>query len=295
MMGMLVQVVKIREFSGHSQAVYSLCMDTADGCFYSAGADGMLVRWKLDETDGLLVARHTSAVYSLCFRHGRVISGTHGGLLSVFDAKKFELIKHLQLSQSPIFDIIDFNGKIMVATGEGKLIELDDDFSIRRQIQLSTKSLRKLELMDGALAVAGSEGVIWILDIHLDIVAELKDQAMSVFGLAYWKSGKSLISGGREATLKIYHGQSLHQTINAHLLHIHDIRINPAQTMYLTCSMDKTVKLWKLSDNTLLKVIDHQKYGGHLSSVNKILWFDKNKFISCSDDRTLKCFEIQEK
>jgi WD repeat-containing protein 61 len=295
MIGMAIQVVKIREFIGHSQPVYSICKDTSPNCFYSAGGDGMLVRWHMDEDDGTLVARHESAVYSL-FAEGRsLMSGSSAGIFSVFDTESFVLKRRIQLTNSPVFDIRMNGDMTLVATGDGFLHILDGDFSIVRSIRLSDKSLRKIEFTGSGIAVSGSDGVIYLLNRDFEVVSELKEQQMSVFALAWQRDSGTLITGGREATVKLYREGSLSQTIHAHLLHIHDAVFNEAQTLLLTGSMDKTIKLWDAEDYALLKVIDLEKYGGHTSSVNKILWFDKNNFISCSDDRTLKCFEIREK
>jgi len=292
---MAIQVVKIREFNGHSQAVYTISKDIRPGYFYSGGGDGMLVRWHINETDGTMIARHDEAIYTIYNNDNYVFTGTINGLFTVFAADTFLMLKHLKLSEKAIFDIMAFNGEILVATGEGTLLFLDHEFNLLKTMSLSTKSLRKMVLTDEGLAVAGSEGIVWVLNRDLQVVSELRAQDLSVFALAYHSASKTILSGGRDATLKLYRNSQLFKTINAHLLHIHHISLNAAQTMYLTCSMDKTIKLWDADDDRLLKVIDLEKYGGHTSSVNKILWFDKNNFISCSDDRTLKCFEILEK
>jgi WD repeat-containing protein 61 len=292
---MSIQVVKIREFKGHSQAVYSICKAVDQDVFYSAGGDGMLVRWQLDEPDGTLLARHESAVYSVFANGAYLMTGTREGLLSVFDNKDFQLSRRIKLSDHPVFDLLEWHHRILVAAGDGSLYVLDEDFNLMKTIRLSNKSLRKMEPMGEHLAVASSDGIIRILDRQLNPVSELGGQSMSVFALAYNSITNTLISGGREAVLRLYKDGQQVKTIAAHLLHIHCISLNEAQTLYLTCSMDKTIKLWDSTDDTLLKVIDHGKYDGHTSSVNKILWFDKNNFISCSDDRTLKCYEILKK
>jgi hypothetical protein len=51
-----LQAKHLKSFTGHQSAVYALCSD-GDGGFFSAGGDGMLVRWNLEEQDGVLLAR----------------------------------------------------------------------------------------------------------------------------------------------------------------------------------------------------------------------------------------------
>ncbi len=255
----------------------------------------MLVQWRLADQDGVMIARQASAIYTLACHGPLLMSGTHSGVFSVFDTVSRDLVSHLQADTSPVFDIAFFNGLVLLATGHGSLLVLDQDFSLVKRVRLSEKSLRRIEPVGERIAVSGSEGIIWILDAGFDTVSRFQAHSTSVFAMAHSPLSGTLLSGGRDALLKLFRDNELLTTIPAHLLHIHGIALNHDESLYLTCSMDKTIKLWHAPDNALLKVIDFTKYGGHTSSVNKILWFDKNKFISCSDDRTLKCFEIQQK
>ena len=95
--------------------------------------------------------------------------------------------------------------------------------------------------------------------------------------LAYSPNGEFLLSGGLDAVLKIWEvhkGFAPVQTINAHWLHINAIQYSPAGHYFATASMDKTLKIWDADTFELLKVLDKEKYDGHTSSVNKILWVD---------------------
>ncbi|MBL7838020.1 MAG: hypothetical protein JNM67_10920, partial [Bacteroidetes bacterium] len=116
----------------------------------------------------------------------------------------------------------------------------------------------------------------------------------TVFSLAINPRSKSLFSGGKDACIKMFENGGEVQSVPAHLLHVHRLCINYEREWMLSSSMDKTVKVWEIKGLRLIKVIDFERNGGHTSSVNKILWIDKNTIISCSDDRTLKCFEIKE-
>jgi WD40 repeat protein len=291
---MAIQVVKIREFTGHSQAVYTICQ-AGPTSFYSGGGDAMLVKWDMAEPDGLLIARHDAAIYAILQLEDRIYTGTQKGTITVIDATGKDAPRQVNPGCGPVFDLVFFEGNLLAASGNGQLIVIDTDTLDFKKIDLSDKSLRRIIVTDAILTITGSDGMIRRLDRDFNVLDAFRSHELSVFALAYLASEDLLISGGRDASLKVFRGTHCIQSINAHLLHIHDIRLNEAQTMFLTCSMDKHIKLWEASGQRLLKVIDHEKHGGHTSSVNKILWFGKNNFISCSDDRTLKCFEIQEK
>src|SRR5690606_6981595 len=107
-------------------------------------------------------------------------------------------------------------------------------------------------------------------------------ESATVFSVCHIPSQNILASGGREARLKLYKDFELRKDIPAHLLHIHHMSLSPNGEYLATASMDKTIKVWDVATFTLLKVIDFERLAAHTSSVNKILWIDKNTLISCS-------------
>jgi WD40 repeat protein len=79
----------------------------------------------------------------------------------------------------------------------------------------------------------------------------------------------------------------------AHLFTINNIAFHPTEPIFATASRDKMIKIWDLNNYKLLKVIDVIKFGGHINSVNKLLWSTfNNLLISVSDDRTVIVWKI---
>lgn len=292
---MSVEVVKIREFAGHSQAIYALCYEQSAKRIFSGAGDGMIVCWQMDETDGRLVIRHHQAVYTLANDDRYLYSGTRGGLFSVFFLEDFSLKKHLQISDTPIFEILPIDEGALLVAGDGCLYQVDKEFNLKRKIQLSEKSLRTIIKTPNGYAIGASDGKVYFINNDFELVRDLQAFNSSVFALCYDGSSDLLICGGRDAVLRWYKVDECVREVKAHLLHIHRLAMSEDGRWIMSSSMDKTLKLWETKSGELLKVISAEKYGAHTSSVNKILWIDKNTIISCSDDRTLKCFEIQEK
>ena len=105
-------MVKIREFIGHTQAVYAMCLKQDRNGFFSAGADTLLVEWNLNQDDGLMRAKLDAACYALCQQNDYLLAGSHKGNLSVFDLR-FNLFKFLKVSDFPIFDILCNNDRFL--------------------------------------------------------------------------------------------------------------------------------------------------------------------------------------
>jgi WD40 repeat protein len=98
-----------------------------------------------------------------------------------------------------------------------------------------------------------------------------------------------------DAKLKVWNlaGENTH-ALDAHWFTIHAVKSNPAMSFLATASMDKTIRLWNAHDFSLLKVIDNVKFEGHKSSVNGCVWLSDTMFVTCSDDRSIKCWQINE-
>lgn len=255
----------------------------------------MVVKWNLEQADGQLLIRFPYPIYSLCRFKDNLLCGGNKGVLTVFNLTTKKIVNQLQFDTSAIFDILVWYDKFLLANGNGILIVLTKDFVIEKQSNLSNKSLRKMVATETTVFVAGSEGIIWQLDKLANIVKFQTAHDQSIFALDYDFENNILISGGRDAVLKVWDNLEVLKIISAHWYHINCISFNETQTYFATCSLDKSIKLWKSENHELLKVISNEKYEAHQSSVNKILWIGINRFISCSDDRMIMCFEIQQK
>jgi WD40 repeat protein len=88
-------------------------------------------------------------------------------------------------------------------------------------------------------------------------------------------------------------GYTLKESVAAHMYAINHIEFSPDNKHFVTCSMDKSIKVWDASTYQLLKVIDKARHAGHGTSVNKLLWSKHNNLlISASDDRSISIWDI---
>lgn len=118
----------------------------------------------------------------------------------------------------------------------------------------------------------------------------------SVFALTYTPDSNFLISGSRDARLKVWDVASGYQQteeIVAHMFAINHIAISPTGKHFATASMDKSIKIWDTQELKLLKVVDKARHAGHATSVNKLLWMAPERLVSASDDRSLSLWDIR--
>lgn len=293
----MIEVTKIAHFSGHKDSVYTLAANWGDDFFYSGGADGMVAQWNtITKGDGLLVLKCPTPIYSLfVLNKNIIIAGTREGNLHIGDLNKKKELRWIEAHQKGIFDILPYQKGIITLSEEGALACWDEHFELQFRIVIAAKSLRIGRFIDThRLLIGSSDHAIYLVDLASQQIKRVFNaHTNSVFALAVADAGDFFYSGGRDAQLikwEIETGKN--EILPAHLYHLNALAIHPTLPLMLSCSMDKTIKLWDLNTFKLIKVIDHQRHQSHTNCVNKVLWIDTNHFISCSDDRTILVFEL---
>ncbi len=289
--------------TGHNSAIYTIVEGKDKGEFFSAGGDGWIVRWNINELNlGKLVAKTESQIFSLCFfkESNIMVAGNMEGGIHFVDMNHTTNIKNVAHHQRGIFEIISYQNKILSAGGLGQLTKWNTStFLTEESIHLSHTSLRCIDVQKNNykyIAVGSSDCSIYIFDENLEWVHTIKNaHENSVFSVRFYPDKNILISGGRDAQMNIWDMNNFQciQKINAHWFTINDIQFHPILPIFATASRDKTIRIWDAHNFKLLKELNTIKKGGHLNSVNRLLWLDEKHLISCSDDRTLIVWEMK--
>jgi len=298
---MKIKVKKIHHFRGHRDSIYALAKSDSPNVFFSSGGDGLVVKWDLNKnSDGKVLAKLENSVYAMHYHPGKglLIIGQNNEGLHFIDPTQRKAVKSLKITDSFIFDINSVGELVYVACGDGRLAMIDlNEFSIKGSIQISHNSLRSI-----AVNHEGSNIVIGSSDNHIYNYYEgellsVPAHKNSVFKVAFSKDGQTLLSGSRDAHLNFWTGHRdlvLEESIPAHMFTINDIHFRSDNMYFATASKDKTLKIWDFKERKLLKVIDHARHGGHISSVNKLIWINnKNRVVSASDDRTICVWDLE--
>jgi WD40 repeat protein len=299
-----VNVEKITTLTGHADSVYTIERTSTPHLFFSAGGDGTVARWDLNESDwGELLVRVPASVYAIRYRPvvnqlwvGQNFEGIH-----VIDLESKKEIRSIKITTASIFDIQFWQDVALIGTGDGTLIVLDiASFTVKTPIRLSDKSVRCLAInpQTRELAAGYSDHQIRIFSLdNFQLKQTLTGHTNSVFTLAYSPDFRYLLSGSRDAHLKIwevagpYH---LQHSIAAHMYAINHLAYTHDGKYFATCSLDKSIKIWDAETFRLLKVIDRGRHAGHGTSVNRLFWPEHSyRLVSCSDDRTLSVWDIR--
>ncbi len=298
-----IQVKKLHSLTGHRDCVYALATTGSVSYFFSAAGDGMVVKWDLSAPEeGELIAQLPNSIYALhaLADSELIIAGHNYEGIHVLDWRNKKEVASLRLSEAAIFDVQSHEGNCFVASGDGSVTVVDiQRMGIKKKLNFSEKSARTLAINSarGELAVGYSDHFIRVFDLDdYRLKHEWRGHGNSVFTLSYMPGSTLLLSGGRDARLKAWSvddSYSLHREIVAHMYAINHVEFSPDSKHFVTCSLDKSVKVWQSANLTLLKVIDKARHAGHGTSVNKLLWSSFNdRLISASDDRTISIWDV---
>lgn len=301
-----MQIERTHTCTGHRASVYALAPGRDNRHFLSAGGDGWVVEWNLDNPEtGLLVASTDSNIFSLCrLPDAQLAAGNMNGGLHWINLREPEKARLVQSHKKGIFDLRVIGNRLFSAGGDGVLTvwNIGSQYP-EMSIQLSAAALRCIAYTPerDELAVGSSDNrIIFLNASSLAVTGGIRDaHTNSVFSLAYAPDGKTLLSGSRDAFLHIH---SLSDAGNwmrdprspdlaAHLFTINHIVFSPDASLFATASRDKTIKLWDFQTGVLLKVTDVIRYGGHVNSVNRLLWTE-DALLSASDDRTVSIWKV---
>jgi WD40 repeat protein len=298
-----MQVEKIDTFSGHRDCVYTLEKATEPNQFFSAGGDGLVIRWDLTMPDvGELFAQVPASIYALYFdelRNQLWVAQNFEGI-HLIDVDTKQEIQSIKITSSSIFDIKIHANNAFVGLSDGTIVVIDvEEFVVKKHIKASDKSVRNIAINSllGEFAVAYSDFSVKIFDLQdFSLKLVVNQHINSVFTVCYSPDYQYLISAGRDAHLKVLdvnNQYSLHQDIAAHLFAINDIKFSPDGKLFATCSMDKSIKIWDAEQFKLLKVIDKARHAGHGTSINKLWWSSyDNLLVSASDDKRISVWNL---
>lgn len=292
-----MKIAKRHTCTGHRAAVYALAAGKDTRRLLSAGGDGWIVDWDLDNPEnGHLLASVETQVFSLIFlpENNMLVAGNMNGGLHWIDLATPDRTRNVQHHRKGVYDLKSWNGWLFSAGGDGLLTRWAADTGRTvESYQLANQALRSIALAPGRaeIAIGSSDHSIYLLDLETFALRQTLKAAHtnSVFTVAYSPDERLLLSGGRDAMLRVWDLEkdcALVSEQAAHWYTINHLAFSPDGRYFATASRDKTVKIWDAGDFQLLKVLDVQRSGGHINSVNRLLWLPEG-LISGSDDRTV--------
>jgi WD40 repeat protein len=284
--------------SGHSGSIYSIDFD--GNFLYSASTDKYVTRWDLVlGTQDKFAIKFSNSPYSICLfdSHSKLAVGLDNGNLHFFDLKNRKELKFYIQHKTGIFSILENSTKkhLYSTDVDGNLaIWNTENYDLQLFLPFDCGKIRRMSLDEtgSKLFLACQDGYIRILETeYFNQIGEFYAHENGVTSLAFHTESKQLITGGKDAILRIWNLETMQQikAIPAHNFVIYDIQfLNSAE--FITVSRDKSIKIWSVNNLGVTQKIEF-KNGGHIHSVNKIQQLNATTFATCSDDKRIMIWE----
>jgi WD repeat-containing protein 61 len=300
------EAIKISNLTGHQGAIYALEQGPEPGMVFSAGADKLITAWDLYKKENVpFLARLPSAVYSLCYIREKelLLAGTSDGSIHVIDLRNSQELKILKHHTAPVFCLsysLKYDSIYSIAA-DGHLAHVSlNTLSLIRLRKIIDAKLRQTAFSPSGteMAIACGDGSIRLFRLE-DLTEKTRISAhqQSANSVCYHPSGKYLLSGGKDAHLNVWNLEKdpvLEHSVPAHNFAIYKIVFSPNSHLFATASRDKTIKLWDASTYAFLLRISSEIQGGHVNSVNTLLWAQEPPcLVSAGDDRSLMLWDIR--
>jgi WD40 repeat protein len=287
------------EFSGHNAAVYSLAFD---GTFlYSGSADSFVARWDLTlGVQDKFAIKADAPVYAVATANAGklLLMGLSTGAIHIIDVLEKKELRFIQQHPSAVFYIIEnpIKKHVYSSDASGNLAVWNaGNFDLLLFIPVDCGKIRRIVVStDGeSIVLCCQDGNIRVLDTtffnetHNFYAHENGTNSGTFIG------SNLLLSGGKDAMFRLWNldTKEVRLEIPAHNFAIYDLVFMNGLNKVISCSRDKTIKVWNVEDLSIDQRID-RKVGGHFHSVNAICEMDKHRFATCSDDKRIVVWKI---
>lgn len=284
---------------GHEHPIYALCSSSKEHILFSGGGEGAVVEWSLKTNQPIKIMFKTRAsIYSLHCPTALplLVSGDREGKISIFNFTEQKLVFQKRVTELGIFGMCSIEHILYFTSEDGFLRAIDlNTFEIVLEHSISDLALRCIayNAAEAMLYLSGKDLKIHQFSLSENRVIRSEEQhTLPVFALAYDSVNNQLLSGARDAQIKVWKKT---ETINlaAHMFAVNNIQVIPSHNVFASASMDKSLKLWDATSLDLLAIADPYN-NGHHKSVNTLCFTPyQNLLISAGDDRLIKVWKLE--
>lgn len=286
------------EITGHKGPIYSIGVDSH--YIYSSAADKFVTRWKMEngKQDNFVIRLNNPSYCILCSKlTSRVLILDTKGVLFIIDKTTKEILEAVHITQYKIYCAqLSMDEKHLYVSNEAGEIFLYD---IVKNSLISKKKISQQKNRKFVLSKDGQRIFIPMGDGKLTVLKASTLETMEVYSLGTYPLSSIFYDeqqccayiGNKNAHLMKFDfkHKEIAWNIPAHNYVVYDIL--KIGSYGITCSRDKTIKIWNSDFTKVLQRVD-RKSGGHKYSVNQLIKIDEFSFASCSDDATIKLFRL---
>jgi len=295
------EITLVSTLNGHQNPIFTLAQPEHSNLLYSGGNDKGVVEWDLSTMRfNRVLCQVTSSIYTLLSIPDSTLLaiGMRSGQIMIVDRENQSLKANLNTEKGAVFSlqIIPSKRELIAIGEEGVAYVWDlDSFELLYRFKISDTTVRVIAVdPEGKfLAFGDKQGYIYVYSIiDFQFVTKQKIHDLAVTSLLFHAG--YLFSGARDAKLTKLSPVNLdvELSITAHMFTVYAIEQSYSEDLIATVSRDKTMKIWRIKDFSLVKNISRDRgFDSHILSINALLWKNQNLY-TVSDDKTIKIWKI---
>ncbi len=248
-------------FDGHSEAVRSIVFAPEKNAFYSAGSDGKILLWNLEDTAAksrVLAETHTvNRIIDITGDGKWLACGTEGKGIQIYNTTYMEgPVRNLSGHGGRIFclDFLPDNRKMVTAGPDNRILIWDFGDGRKEELASVGSIIHALQVSpDGRLLAAGTRDgsvLLWELSANRGPDTLFREAGNPVLALAFDQSADTLATGDQQGNIRIWDLRGRKQLINlrGHKARLTDLEFSRDNRLLGSSSNDGSVRLWETGD-----------------------------------------------
>ena len=296
---MIKGLENINSISGHNGAIYDVIFSKP--FIFTTSADKFVVQWNVDSGEQTKFAiKLERPAYCIAYAKASnlLAVGTNNGGIHVIDTEKKKEVRLLTQHKSSVFALSHSikNKHFYSGDKDGVFCVWNSStFDLLITLPFNCGKIREISISENEeiIAICGQDGYIRIVETSFfNVIHEFKAHKDGVNCAIF--NGDILYTGGKDAHIKKWNWklEKLLLSIPAHNFAIYDLEFINEKENLISVSFDKSIKLWKADDISIIERIEF-KNRGHRHTVNRIAKVDEHNFVTVSDDRKIKVWRTK--
>ena len=257
---------------GHHESVTAIIFGKDNDKFYSAGSDGKVLMWSLDNIDDIpeVIFKENVLIKSIDLSYDEkilLINTKENGIFFKYLDQTGEISKPVLIDPEVFQEVTFYPNEYKYLgvnkKGQIRIKGLNIDSTIIRKYNAQINDIKISE--DAATVYLGSDaGQLEIIpEAELPLSKEIPElYAINAIAISH---DQSLLAVGREkgdAILIDLKTNQILRTISGHQSAVTDVDFDPSDQLLLTASRDRTVRIWETHNSRKLPLIfdDHDDW-----------------------------------
>lgn len=261
----LLNEEEYNSLKGHTEAIRALSYGPMDNKLYSAGSDGLVIRWESQQPTVLMESDDLLRSMVIDKNNKWLATSTDGSTVYLLDLtdpskKPVKLDGHRGIVWSLDFDE---EGKALYSLGrDGKIIKWDLESNEPIKVIDTEEKIRSISVSTDQIVGASLKGSIFLWDKEGDEKSVLSVDKDSYYSVKFSHDGNYVVAGDKNGYVKVWDTKTknLITVLEGQNARINQLIFSDDDKMLAAASSDKTVQVWhmdKLNDQPLA-LSDHE-------------------------------------